>query len=159
MPGLPPQALGTNGGLYPVISPLADPQICSPPANITGSSGGSTAAVGGSNQGETTGVVQKGMTTMRIISRVAIGLRILRVAVKAARLAKSLLSREKPVVLDGHERGLHAVSLGQVHGDTVRVTACDDCYARLRDPSGLLRSLKRNAGAQGPWWMRLLGVS
>jgi hypothetical protein len=157
MTDLPEQALPARGGLYPVTTVISSPALCLPPAaNLSADGTQSTAASGGGG-GVTTGAVQKGMTTLRIVSRIAIGLRILRIAMKAARIARSLLGREKPTVLDGHESGLHAVCLGRLRGEAVLVTACDDGYARLWDPTGLLRTLRPPADA-GPWWRRALGM-
>ena len=162
MPGLPPQALSARGGLYPITSVLSNPNICLPPAANASAAGAEaqapSGAAGGGGRGVTTGAVQKGMTTLRIISRIAIGLRLLRVALKAARIARSLLGRSKPTVLDGHERGLHAVCLGKLRGEAVLVTGCDDGYARLWDPTGLLRTLRPPAHGDVPRWRRALGL-
>ena len=56
-------------------------------------------------------------------------------------LCRSLLAKEEAVVLDGHERGVHAIALGKFRGHTVLYTASDDgslpshCPPHLLHPS------------------------
>jgi hypothetical protein len=146
MADLPPEAEAKPGGLYPVISPISNPDVCEEGI--------------GTGRGVASLAVQKSLTTLRIVSRIAIGLRVLRVAVKVARIARSILSRTKPAVFDGHEKGLHAVVLGHVRGETVMATACDDGYVRLWDPTGLLRTLRPPArdGSFLEWLRHFLGL-
>jgi hypothetical protein len=146
MPDLPAGAEAKPGGLYPIVSLISSPDVCSEEI--------------GTGRGVASGAAQKSLTTLRIVSRVAIGLRLLRVAFKAARIARSILSRIKPAVFDGHEKGLHDLVLGRVRGEMVLVTACDDGYARLWDPTGLLHTLRpptRNKGFLH-WWRHCLGL-
>ncbi len=46
-------------------------------------------------------------------------------------LYRSLLAKEEAVVLDGHEKGVHALALGKYRGQTVLYTASDDGYMSL----------------------------
>jgi hypothetical protein len=146
MGDLPLEAEAQPGGLYPVVPLISNPDLCAEGV--------------GSGRGVATGAVQKGLTTLRIVSRIAIGLRLLRVAFKAARIAQSILSRHKPVIFDGHEKGLHALALGSLRGETVMATACDDGYARLWDPTGLVRTLRPPTGGKSilQWCQHFLGL-
>eukprot|EP00277_Geminigera_cryophila_P046918 CAMPEP_0173077400 /NCGR_PEP_ID=MMETSP1102-20130122/13200_1 /TAXON_ID=49646 /ORGANISM="Geminigera sp., Strain Caron Lab Isolate" /LENGTH=1208 /DNA_ID=CAMNT_0013947873 /DNA_START=66 /DNA_END=3692 /DNA_ORIENTATION=- len=107
------------GAETPVVTCTANPELCE-------------GYCVDENSGSQLSVARQGLTASRIISRVAISLRLVRSAFRLARIARSYLVKNV-AVWDGHERSVNGVALCKLDGQQRMLSISDDSYLRLWD--------------------------
>jgi hypothetical protein len=107
------------GAETPVISCNMHPDLCE-------------GYCGESLSSSSLGATRKGMTAARMLTRVAIGMRLVRAVMVASRIAKSFLNK-KVCVYNGHEGPVNDLAVCKVDGKLHMVTVSEDSYLRLWD--------------------------